>query len=146
MYAPRNVGGLVTTKAALSPRNQVAAASFSLLGAAIDKKDAHSALFVVRTGAKVGSPSAQTVDAKLQESDDGSSWTDCAATPNNPVAAITQITDIDQVRHLEIDLTPYKAKVRLVFTVAFTGGTTPSIGLMGEAVLGGLINAPPAHA
>lgn len=135
----RNIGGSVTTKKGLRAQSSTGAAAFSLVGTSINKETAgyQSALFHVSTGAKSGAPTTVAVDAKLQESDDGAAWTDAAATPSNPLVAITQITDQNQDRWLEIDLSPYKKFVRLAHQVAFTGGAGPAILLDSEVVLGG---------
>jgi hypothetical protein len=145
MQAPRNVGGNVTSKSALSPRNQVDAASFSLTGATINKADAHSALFVVATGPSTGTPDSVAVSYKLQDSADGSSWADVATSTKNP-AVTGAIAAASSRSFLEVDLSDLRENVRLAFTVAHVGGSSPATGLSAECVVGGLINNPPTHA
>lgn len=153
MQAVRNIGGVVTTKVALTPRNQADAAAFGLVGATIYKKDAASALFVVNSGPFAGTANADSVaiSYKLQESAlnaDGTTptaWTDVATSATNP--AVTGSIAAPSARSfLEVDLTKLKEAVRLVFTVAHTGGTAPVTGLAAECVLGGLLHTPPTHA
>lgn len=145
----RNVGGDITTKVALSPRDQADAASFTLEGPGIPKKDgAHSALFVINTGPSTGTPDSMSVAVKLQESAveaDGATWTDVAVSTANPVVTAA-IAAASSRAFIEADLSPLKEFVRLVFTVAHVGGSTPKTGLSAECILGGLINRPPTHA
>ncbi len=145
MTLPRNVGGLVTSKECLTPRAQADATAYSLVGSTILKKDAHSALFVVKSGPFTGTPSSVAIDAKLQDSADGSTWADVATSTTNPAVAITQITAINTRRFLEVNLAPLRENVRLVFQVVHGGGTSPTTGLAAEAIVGGLMDTPPTH-
>lgn len=153
MNAVRNVGGLVTTKVALTPRDQADAAAFGLVGATILKKDAASALFVVNSGPAAGDVAADSVAVsyKLQESAlnaDGATptaWTDVATSATNP-AVTGSLAAVNSRSFLEVDLTKTKEAVRLLFTVTHTGGTNPVTGLAAECVLGGLLHTPPTHA
>jgi hypothetical protein len=149
MHFPDNIGGLVTAVDALRPVESAAAASFALKGVAVDLEKHQSALLMVSTGAVTGSPASQTVDAKLQHSDtttDGD-FSDVAAHANNPAVAITQITAADSRRYLEVMRTQtLKRYVRLVFTVAFSGGSSPKIGLQATAIVSGSPIKPVVHA
>jgi hypothetical protein len=149
-FAPRDIGGTSAIKSMLDPNDQAAAGAFSLVGTAIDMANYHSAEILVAAGAAVGGPATIAIDAKLQESADGSTgWTDCATGPgnSNPAVAITQITAASTRRFLRIDKSPYKRFLRLAFTVAFTGGASPKLGLQASAALGGGIGQnPPTQA
>lgn len=141
----RNIGGVVTAKTALRAAAQAAAASYALEGASIDREKFDSALFHVQSGVDEGTPTSFAVDAKLQDSANGSSWADVSTSASNPSVAITQITTENADRFLEIDLTPLRRYVRLVFTVAFSGGSSPKVALAADAVLGGAPSAPLSH-
>lgn len=143
----RNIGGDVTAKAALRPVASAAAASFSLVGVVINRAQFQSLLLKVTSGAKTGAPTTLSVKAKLQESDaSGGTYTDVAVGPANAAVAIADITDNNQERWLEIDMSGLKEFVRVVFEVAFSGGTSPTIFIAAEAILGGSPVRPVAHA
>lgn len=144
--APRNVGGLVTTKTALRPQASTGAASYGLAGLAINRSDFQSALIKITAGAKTGTPTTVNVKAKVQHCDtEGGTYADIAVGPANPAVAVSDITDQNQERYLELDLSGLKEFIKVVFEVAFTGGSTPSIFLASEAVLGGGPVIPSAH-
>lgn len=131
-----NIGAGVKNFPVVRPIEQVAASAFSVVGTAVDLQNYESFVWEVTTGALTGSPSAQTVDAKLQHSEDNSTWADVAAGPSNPAVAITQITAANSDRRVEIDRRPLRRYVRALFTVAFTDGSTPKIGLASHITAG----------
>lgn len=105
-------------------------------GLAVDRLGFEDAVLLVSTGAVAGAPTAQTVDAKIQDSADGTTWADVAG------LTIAQITAADTEQELDIDLTPLKRYIRVVATITFTGGTTPTIGLFAGFALGGAKEEP----
>lgn len=114
-----------------------AAAAGVTNGPAIDRLGFQSGVLLVDAGAVTGAPSAQTLDAKIQDSADGAAgWTDV------PGLAIQQITAPDIQRELSLDLTGTRRFIRVVQTVAFTGGTTPTLLASAAVVLGGAVNKP----
>ena len=144
---PRNIGGVVTSKAALRPVASAAAASFSLVGPVIDRAAFQSALLKLQTGLSTGTPTSFIVSCKVQECDtSGGTYTDVAVGPANPVVATTNITTVSTDRWLELDLSALQQFIRFVFTVSFVGGTSPTIFLAGECILGGGPVLPTAHA
>jgi hypothetical protein len=146
--APDNIGGIASLIDALRPNNQAAAASFALKGLGIDTEKFQSLLFMISAGAATGSPSAVTVDVKLQHSDDDvdGNYTDVAAHAFN-TEVTKQLTAVNTRKYLEVMKTQTLKKfVRLVFTVAFTGGTSPTVGLQATACIGGHAILPPVHA
>lgn len=148
MNVLQNIGGLVTARPALRPVSQAAAAAFSLKGPGLDRSAWESLLLMVQVGLATGAPASFTVDAKLQHSDtdvDGN-YVDVVADVNNPAVAIAQITAASTQKHLEIALTGLKQWVRIVFTVAFSGGTSPTILLAADFVVGGGPILPAVHA
>lgn len=141
----RNIGGEVTIKDVIRPRASAAAGTYGVTGATIDRSNFTSMLVEVKTGASAGTPDSFAVDAKLQDSADGSSWADVAASASNPAVAITQITAVNTSRFLEIDLSGLRRYVRMVAQVAFSGGSTPTVGLSASAALKPVVG-PPVHA
>jgi hypothetical protein len=146
MGEARNIGGIATIKQALKPAAQAAAASFGLAGTTIDRKDFRSAVFMVDNGVATGTPTSYSIDARIEDSADGSSWAAVATSPANSAVAITQIIADSTKQFLEVDLEPYRRYVRLAFTVAFVGGTSPKVLLGAAVMLGGIVVGPPAHA
>lgn len=102
----------------------------------------NSATLVQKTGAIAGSPSAQTVDAKIQDSPDGSTgWADYK--PDGvTTAAIAQLTAANAVGEVDVDLSGAKRYIRVVETVAFTAGTSPTIGADSTVILAGADRTP----
>lgn len=149
MSFPRDASAFATVVQALRAAAQPAAASFSLVGLTIDKSVGgyESAMFWLFIGAVTGAPSSFTVDGKLQESSDGSSWSDVVSdTSINTKVAFTQRTAINTQDWMTVDLSRLKRYVRLVFTVTPTGGTSPTILMDAKAMLSGGVRQPPAHA
>jgi hypothetical protein len=137
---PHNIGGEATCKVGIRPLVSAAAGSFGVAGVSIDRQSILSALLIVSLGAVTGAPSAIAVDVKLQESDDNSTFTDV------PSGAITTLTAANTNGFLAVDLAGRKRFIKPVGQVAFTGGTSPTIGLSAHLVLGGLLTIPPTHA
>lgn len=73
----------------------------------------------VLTGAATGSPTSFTVTAKLQESDDGSTWADIATQTTLVMTAGSSVGKLRGIRT--------KRYVRSVLTPAFVGGTSPTV-------------------
>lgn len=146
--APGNIGGDVTPKFSLTPRNQVDAAAFGLKGIGVDMLNFESCVAFVVAGPSTGTPDSYAVNAKLQHSDvdsDGS-YSDVVASVENPLVAITAITAASQNRKIEIDRRGLKRWLRIVHTVAHVGGTTPATGLASGFVCGSTIIKPVSQA
>ena len=124
-----NIGGLIAPKEGLPPLNNAAG---TRNGAAIDRLGYFSCTLFAQAGAEEGSPSARTLDVKLQESDDGSTgWTDISG------AAITQITAVNTQARKDVNLRGVKRYIRAVEVVAFTAGTSPKLNSVCQVILGG---------
>lgn len=147
MSNPRNVASSATIKQALRAAAQAAAASFSLTGLTFDRGagDFQSFLAGVSLGAATGSPSAVSVTAKLQESSDDSTWTDVVADGINATVTVAVVA-VNTQGFFAIDASRLKRYVRLVFTVALTGGSTPTILMDAKFMAGGSVSIPPTHA
>jgi hypothetical protein len=117
-------------------------------GAAIDRSPAggihyNGLTLYAASGAETGAPSARTLDAKIQDSADGSTgWADYIPPGQATVAAIPQITAANSEAEVDVDLSGAKRYVRVVETLAFTGGTAPTLGAQETVVLGGADRTP----
>jgi hypothetical protein len=136
----RNIGAYIKASKGINPANTSAG---TVNGAAIDRAGIgggtlfHSCVLHGACGAATGSPSAQTVDNKLQDSADGSTgWADITG------AALTQLTADNGEAEKDVDLSSAKRYIRVVNTVGFTGGTSPAIPVAAEVVLGGSEQLP----
>ncbi len=113
-------------------------------GAAIDTLGFNSLLADVEIGAATGSPTSFTVDAKLQESTNGSSgWADISG------ASITQQTAESKSAQIALEglgVGTRKRYVRVVITTAFVGGTTPTIPVASVVELGNPYRKPVGNA
>ena len=107
------------------------AAAGAINGEAIDRSGYDYGLFIVEAGAASGSPSAQTVDAKLQEcATSGGTYTDVTGD------TMTQIIADNKQGTIKTNLKGLKTFVRLVVTPGFTGGSTPKVPVSASCVLG----------
>lgn len=124
-----NAGDYVKLQKAIDPEDSAAA---TITGAAIDRTGFNSCVLHAAAGAASGAPSAQTVDAKIQDSaTSGGSFVDL------PGAAITTIVADDSDAEVDVDLSGAKAFIKVVVVVGFTGGTTPAIPVASTLALGG---------
>ncbi len=129
-----DIGSYIKLVAGVSPRAAVAGA---VNGDTIDRQGFDSCVIHARSGAVTGAPTAQTYDLKLQESSDGSTgWTDVVG------AAITQITAVDASQEKGVNLLGCKRYIRVVATVGFTGGTSPTLQIASAVALGGATELP----
>lgn len=138
MFAHDNdLGAHIKKVAAINPLAAQAAGAAN--GAAIDRLGYMSMSFIGQCGAATGTPSAQSVTFKLQESADGSTgWADIADADADALTADNGVARID------LNLQARKRYIRAVATVAFTAGTSPTISVAGVAVLGGADALPAA--
>ena len=91
----------------------------------------------VASGAAAGSPTAQTLNAKLQDSDTvGGTYVDITD------AAITEIAADDGVERVDVDLSGVKAFIRVVQTMVLTAGTSPTWPVKSDVILGGPVEVP----
>jgi hypothetical protein len=108
-------------------------------GAAIDRLGYDSCVLFQQAGASSGTPTTIALDAKLQDSADGSSgWADISG------AAITQLTTASSSGKVAVSLSGSKRYIRVVEVLAFTGGTSPTLGVSSSVVLGGPDSLPAA--
>ncbi|HEY4112868.1 MAG TPA: hypothetical protein VGM17_02300 [Rhizomicrobium sp.] len=130
-----NIGAFIKGKPGVAPQ---ASSAGTVNGGWTDRLGYQSCLLFAQTGAASGSPSTQTLDCKLQSADDNSG-TNAADIDG---AAISQITAVNSNASASVDLLGAKRWIRAVSTVAFTGGTSPTLLHSAAIVLGGAQELP----
>ena len=130
----RDIGSFIKPVVGVKPTNDTGTV---LTGAAIDRTGFESCVLSVATGAATGGPTAQTLDAKLQDSDtSGGVFVDIVG------AAITQIAADDGVAEVDVDLSIAKAFIRVVQTMVLTAGASPAWPAKSDVILGGAVEVP----
>lgn len=131
----KKLGEAIKQVCALRPQ---ALAAGVVNGPVIDRLGFEDAVLIVSSGAVSGTPTAQTLDARIQHGNaaDGSDMVDVTG------LTITQITVADTDRQLDIDLLPLKRYIRVVVTAGFTGGTSPTIQASASIALGAAKEVP----
>lgn len=133
MYQTHDIGSLVKHVVGTAP---AASAAGAINGAAIDRKDYGSCVLLVATGAETGSPSARSATAKIQDSDDGSTgWADLTG-------ASVAVSVVSSSGSVKVNLAGAKRYIRVVNTIALTGGTSPTLANSTAVVLGGPTTIP----
>jgi hypothetical protein len=112
-------------------------------GTGIDRQGFHSAVLVCSSGAVTGAPTSFTFAAKVQDSDDNSVFADYKDDGTN-VTAIANITAANSIARKRFSLMRARRYVRVVETVTFVGGTTPTLAVQETVTLGGASEQPPA--
>lgn len=121
-------GAYLKAVSAIDPQ---ASAAATVNGNTVDRTGFTSGKLVVQTGATTGSPTAVSVVVKLQESADGSTWSDVSPAVSTTVGAVNSASEVN------VDLSGLQNNVRAVATVSFTGGTSPTVNFASSLVLGG---------
>lgn len=130
----RDVGSFIKPVVGVKPTNDTGTV---INGAAIDRTGFESCVLHVATGAATGSPTGQTLNAKLQDSDtSGGTFVDITG------AAITEIAADDGVEEVDVDLSGVKAFIRVVQTMVLTAGTSPAWPVKSDVILGGPVEVP----
>lgn len=126
----------VAVRAQVAPATIAAATT---VGTGIDLRAitnfAQGAKAVVYVGAATGTPDAFTVDAKIEDSANNSQWATATDAEGNNYA-MTQMSAGGIGVIDNIDVGRLRQYVRLSVTHAFTGGTSPKLGLAGVLLLG----------
>lgn len=117
----------------IAPQASGAQASFGLVGNSVDLLGTEGIVSAwVAAGVTSGSPTNWTVTAKLQYSTDNSVWVDFSDGALPVIGPKTSATALYDVYVSSIQR--YGRYARLVATVAFTGGTSPTVGVFGGIV------------
>lgn len=121
----------------ISLESQAVSGSSAVNGSGVDTKNYRDGMAVIRSGAVAGSPSSFTVDGKVQDSADNSSFADVTG------LTFTQIVAASTSRLLRLNfMGDYRRYLRIVVTPAFTGGTSPSVQMFGFILLGNAVFNP----
>lgn len=132
----RNIGGMVGHVTDVLPQS---AGAGSVNGTAIDRS-AHnmplSCLLHQAAGAVSGAPSTTSVQTKLQDSADGTTFADYLPDGVN-VAETAALSAQNTQNSAAVSLTSARRYIRAVTIVAFTGGTSPAVLVSAGLVLGG---------
>lgn len=119
-----------------------ASAAGAVTGSAIDVRGYRHLLLELVVGATTGTPDSFTADAKVTHSDtEAGSYTDYQPAGTAASGAVTQITAASTRKRKSIPLAGCKGWVKIVKTVAFVNGTSPTlpnycgVGLSGAQVM-----------
>lgn len=143
LNTPENVGAFVNT---VNPAATVpaAVAAGTRNSAYIDKLTlGESCVLALLLGATTGAPASFTADLKIQDADDSGGTNVADYKPDGVnVAKIVQAVAASARSEADVNLRNARRWIRLVEVVAFTGGTTPTIGAASLLVAGGARNEP----
>jgi hypothetical protein len=119
--------------------NSVASAAGVINGPAIDRQGYESGKVHASSGASTGAPTSFTADFKLQHSDDGSTnWLDPANLGAGFASGVVgTLTAINSEVSKNFNFAGLKRFIRVVCTLAFVGGTTPTLVVSSTVALGG---------
>lgn len=126
----KDIGAAVKLVSSIRPKLQVAQASFGVEGVAVLREGFESAAVEVHLGAAAGTPDSFIITAKAQQRTGTAAWVDVGDS-----IVLTAINTSGKVSIRQGLLTA--AELRVVATAAFTGGSTPSVGLYAGIALGG---------
>jgi hypothetical protein len=129
----QNAGASMQVRKGVVPTNAGAGA---INGTGLDRTGFLSAVLALFVGAASGTPTSYTVDCKLQDSADNSSFTDVTG------GSVTQVTADNGTAHVDVDLSNLRQYVRAVVTVGITGGTSPKVPVSATLVLAGPTTVP----
>ena len=113
-------------------------ASTSVNGSSVDTQGYNNAFVQCDVGAASGSPTAQSVTYKVQESSDNSTFTDISGAVTSAITANNKSAQINLIG-LGLNIARY---IRVVATISFTGGTTPAIPVASSVLLGRAFEEP----
>lgn len=136
----KDIGELLDVVSSVLPQSSGAA---TLDGASVDRLAHGNALSCVlhqAVGAISGAPTTASVQTKLQDSADNSTFADyqIGGTTQETAAATAQNGD----QSVNIDLNGARRYIRAVTVIAFTGGTSPAALVAADLVLGGESELP----
>ena len=135
LVTQRNIGSLVFPVTGVFPQT---AAAGTVNGVSIDRtlhNLPNSCVLSQAAGSVSGAPTALNVQTTLQHSPDSAAWS------NYQVGGVTQqtaaLTAANSANAAPIDLTGAYRFIRTVTVVTFTGGTTPTVPVTTNVILGG---------
>jgi hypothetical protein len=136
LTAIHNIGSYVVPITSVLPESSAAG---TINGSSIDRalhNLPQSCILHQVVGAETGAPSATSVQTKLQDSPDNSTWSDYKA-GTATVQETAALTAASTENTAAIDLTNANRFIRAVTIVAFTGGTSPAILVAADIIIGG---------
>jgi hypothetical protein len=134
--AQHNIGSYVVPVTSVFPES---AAAGTINGSSIDRMVhnlPNSCVLHQVVGAESGAPTTASVQTKLQDSPDNSTWNDYKA-GTTTVQETAALTAANSENSAAIDLGAANRYIRAVTIVSFTGGTSPAILVAADIVLGG---------
>lgn len=133
----RNIGAYISAVTSVEPQSSTGA---TINGGGIDRMSHNgnplSCVLHTIAGAISGSPTTASVQSKLQDSADGTTYADYQPDGANTAQAAA-LTAQNTENSLSVDLTLARRYIRVVTVVAFTGGSSPAALVAAEVVLGG---------
>lgn len=133
-YQSRNIGALVSLIVAALKN----ATSETITSAAIDRQNFGSCVLAHAAGAAAGAPTAVAVTTKLQHSDTTTSGDFVDFDPSITAPALDAESETGRV---DVDLSSAKRYIRTVTVVTLTGGTSPTLPVKTDVVLGGTVQS-----
>lgn len=131
-----NIGSYVVPVTSVFPESAPAG---TINGASIDRQLhnlPNSCVLHQIVGAETGAPTATSVQTKLQDSPDNSTWNDYKA-GTQTVQETAVLTATNGENTAAIDLGGANRFIRAVTIVSFTGGASPAIMVAADIILGG---------
>lgn len=112
-------------------------------GVAIDRLGKRSGVVALKFGALTGTPTAAMVKLVLKTCDTLDGTYEVLDAGHAVIGTAEQPLTVDSTLTYQLDLTGQKRYIKIVPTVALTGGTTPSAALAGSALALGDADALP---
>jgi hypothetical protein len=123
----RDIGSYIHT--ANKSHSPAANAAGTRNGTALEIKDTRSIVVTANIGATSGTPDSFSVAYKLQDSTDGTTFADATDADSN--TAVLTVTTASSAGELDINLVKFcreaATHIRFLETVAFVGGTSPTV-------------------
>jgi len=137
-----NVGAYIAPVTSVFPQSSGAA---TIDGSSIDRFAHNTPLscFLHQVVGAIGvAPSAASVVTTLQHSPDNSNWTNYTPDGASVAAATPAVTAADTGSGVAVDLSAANRYIRSVTAVTLTGGTSPSVLVASDIILGGAAVLP----
>ena len=132
-----NIGAFIVPITSIFPQSSAAA----VINGSSLQRSAHglplSAVLHQHIGAIGGAPSAASVVSKIQHSPDNATWADYTPDGASAVATTAALTAATTGNRLNVDLSGANDFIRIVTTITFTGGTSPTVIVAAELIIGG---------
>lgn len=135
-----DIGSLLEPAVSLQPQAISGAADVN--GGGVDRLGTpavymyYSCMLTLAVGASTGTPTSFTVDCRLQDSADNTTFADFKPDGVN-VAKVPQVAAINTVSRVNVNLTTANRYIRAVGKPAFVSGTSPTVLVAAAIILGG---------